>query len=87
VHSRYERHIADLPWSGVRVTLHLLARRFRCLFTDCPRRIFCERLPFLVAAYARRTRPLTALLQALGFALGGRPACGSSTISSWSPVG
>jgi transposase len=73
VHSRYERHIADLPWSGVRVTLHVLARRFRCLFNDCPRRIFCERLPSLVAACARRTHPLTALLQALGFALGGRP--------------
>ena len=73
VHSRYERRSADLPWSGVRVTLHVLARRFRCLFTDCSRRIFCERLPSLVAAYARRTHPLTALLQALGFALGGRP--------------
>ena len=73
VHSRYERHVADLCWSRARVLLHVAARRFRCVFTDCPRRIFCERLPSLVAVYARRSGLLTALLQAVGLALGGRP--------------
>jgi hypothetical protein len=57
VHSRYERHLADLPWSGVRVTLHVLARRFRCLSTECSRRIFCERLPALVCATGENDRP------------------------------
>lgn len=74
VHSRYERHVADLPWSRARVMLRVLARRFRCVVAECPRRIFCERLPGLVAVYARCTELLTALLQAVGFALGGRPA-------------
>jgi transposase len=88
VHSRYERHLADSPWSGVRVTLHVLARPFRCLSTDCPRRIVCERLPSLAAASARRTHPLTTLLKALGFALGGRPGVRLlSRLSTWSPVG
>lgn len=73
VHSRYRRTVADLPWSGLHVTLSVLARRFRCRAEECPRRIFCERLPDLVAAYARRTFQLAAALAAVGFALGGRP--------------
>src|ERR671932_1244399 len=73
VHSRYERRVADLCWSQARVLLRVLARRFRCVFPGCPRRIFCERLPALVAVYARRTVVLAALLQAVGLALGGRP--------------
>ena len=36
VHSRYERHVADLPWNRARVVLHVLARRFRCAFAECP---------------------------------------------------
>ena len=73
VHSRYPRTIADLPCSGAGVTLRLQSRRFRCRHADCPRRIFCERWPGLVAFYARRTDRLRTLLQAVGFALGGRP--------------
>ena len=63
VHSRYERHVADLPWNRARVVLHVLARRFRCAFAECPRRIFCERLPALAAVYARCTNLLATLLQ------------------------
>jgi transposase len=46
-HSRYQRHLADLPWEGVAVKLILSARKFFCLNPDCRRRIFCERLPGL----------------------------------------
>ena len=74
VHSRYERRVADLPWSRSRVVLRVQARRFRCLVAECPRRIFCERLPAVAAVYARRTPWLAALLCAVGIALGGRPA-------------
>ncbi|MGH2370913.1 MAG: ISL3 family transposase, partial [Chloroflexota bacterium] len=73
VHSRYTRTVADLPCGDVRVVLRLRSRRFACQQTDCPRRIFCERLPALVGAYGRRTHRLRAVLQAVGFALGGRP--------------
>ena len=39
---------------------------------DCTRRIFTERVPELVAAYARKTYRLIAALQAIGVALGGQ---------------
>jgi transposase len=55
VHSRYVRTAADLPWQGRRVVLRVTARRFRCPTPDCPRRVFCERLPRAFAAHARAT--------------------------------
>jgi transposase len=73
VHSRYARTVADLPWGGVRVTLRVQARRFHCRHAACPRRVFCERLPRLVRPYGRRTEALRRVLEAVAFALGGRP--------------
>lgn len=46
-------------------------RRFFCHNQDCQRRIFTERLPEVVAPYARRTMRLADLLTLIGFALGG----------------
>lgn len=71
VHSRYVRRVADLPWHGVTVRLELHTRRFRCQDSLCKQRIFCERLPRVVAHYARKTVRLTAALELIGFALGG----------------
>jgi transposase len=73
VHSRYQRALADLPWGGVVVRLHLVARKFFCRQSGCPRRIFTERLPSLVAPDARRTSRLADVLRLLAFALGGEP--------------
>ena len=52
---------------------HLAASRPEVLLPQptCPRRIFTERLPGVVAPWARRTRRLTARLLAIGLALGG----------------
>ncbi|MGE0683437.1 MAG: transposase family protein [Candidatus Binatia bacterium] len=55
LHSRYRRLVADLPWLGVVVRVEVHTRRFRCERTDCPQRIFCERLPTVVKAYGRQT--------------------------------
>jgi hypothetical protein len=44
VHGRYIRRVADLPLMGRIVSLSLQIRRFRCLQSGCPRRIFAERL-------------------------------------------
>jgi len=74
IHSRYVRTLADLPWHGVAVRVELHSRRFFCKQQDCPRRIFCERLPQVVAPYARKTLRLDQALALIGFALGGR-AC------------
>ncbi len=71
VHSHYRRTLADLPWQGVVVRLQLHTRRFFCDRTHCRRRIFTERLPDLVAPYARRTQRLRAAQELLGLALGG----------------
>src|SRR5205085_2517775 len=70
VHSRYMRRIADLPWQGVSVKLELHTRRFRCDNDLCPRRIFCERLPQVVATYARKTVRLNDALRLIGFLIG-----------------
>jgi transposase len=73
IHSRYQRTIADLPWGGLSVRLHLHVRKFFCRQPSCARRIFTERLPRLVAPYARRTARLESVLSLLAFALGGEP--------------
>jgi len=71
IHSRYTRLVADLPWMGCALRLELHTRRFFCLTAHCPRQIFTERLPNVVAPYARRTSRLTDVFTLIGFALGG----------------
>ena len=71
VHSYYTRKVADLPWHGVAVHLHLRTRRFRCQNSLCTKRIFCERLPRVVAYYARQTVRMNEVLQLIGLLMGG----------------
>jgi transposase len=71
IHIRYTRTVADLPWQGVAVRLQLLTRRFFCNNALCVQRIFCARLPTVVARYARRTARLEEALAVISFALGG----------------
>jgi transposase len=73
VHSRYQRTLADLPWSGLAVRLRLHARRFFCDNVACERHIFTERIPTVAAPYARRTTRLAAWFMQVAFALGGAP--------------
>ncbi len=72
VHSHYQRTVADLPWQGVTVQLQLLSRKFFCTNKTCTRRIFCERLPRIVAAYGRQTVRLDDTLRLIGMMLGGQ---------------
>jgi transposase len=71
IHSRYTRTLADLPWQGVPVTVHLRVRRFFCDEGTCHRAIFAERLPGVAAHYARRTERLHEWFTHVSFALGG----------------
>ena len=73
VHSRYQRALADLPWSGVAVQLRLHVRRFFCDNVACRQRIFTERIPTVAAPYARRSTRLAAWFMQVAFALGGAP--------------
>lgn len=71
IHSRYMRTIADLPWSALAVRFRLQVRRFFCPTPGCSHRIFTERLPCLVAPWARRSARLAQQQTALGLELGG----------------
>jgi transposase len=71
VQSVYHRTMADLPIAGRQLVLRLRVRRFRCGARRCPRAIFAERFPKLVAAYGRRTLGQRVALEAIAFALGG----------------
>jgi transposase len=72
IHSDYGRTLADLPWAQYRVCLQLRVRKWFCRNRTCPRRIFTERLPTVVAPWARRTLRLAQRLVAIGLVLGGK---------------
>lgn len=72
LHSHYTRTVADLPWHGVAIKLQLHTRKFRCHGELCMQKVFCERLPKVVAAYGRKTVRLNEALTLLSFALGGQ---------------
>ena len=74
VHSRYKRHLADLPSLGRTVRVGLRVQRFYCRNAACARLTFAEHLPGLVAPYARRTHRLAAAQNRVGTALGGEAA-------------
>ncbi len=71
LHSYYTRQVADLPWHGVAVHLELRTRRFRCQNSLCTKRVFCERLPLVVAHYGRKTVRMEDALRLIGLLLGG----------------
>ncbi|MGZ3396296.1 MAG: transposase family protein [Isosphaeraceae bacterium] len=71
VHSRYTRRLDDLPCLGRCVRLQVAVRRFVCPQSDCPRRIFTERLPGFAAPWARTTDRLPRTQTDIGSSLGG----------------
>lgn len=79
IHSHYWRSVVDLPWAALLVHLHLHVRKFFCDNPACPRKIFTERLPTVVAPSAKRTLRLAQQQQQLGLALGGNPSARVST--------
>src|SRR6202021_2663325 len=54
-HSRYWRHLQDLPVQGKEVALRLRLSRWRCRNAECEQAIFRERLGEVVLPWARRT--------------------------------
>jgi len=69
--SSYTRHVADVPSAGRQVQLVLRVRKFRCDTTDCPRRIFAERLTPFIEPWARMTTRLSQTIEAIGLATSG----------------
>src|SRR4029453_7388193 len=79
VHSRYTRHLRDLPVAEHPVCLRLQVRRFRCATPTCPRQTFAERLPALAPCHAQRTGRLTAAVRVLGSEAGGEAGARMAT--------
>jgi len=72
VHSRSQRHRADLPWGPQPVPRPLTVRTCVCRKAAGRRRMFTERWPDLAAPYARTAQRLVAARRAIGLALGGQ---------------
>jgi transposase len=68
IRSSYNRHVADVPYAGRQVQLNLRVRKFRCDTTDCPRRVFAERLAPFIEPWARMTTRLSQTIEAIGLA-------------------
>src|SRR5438270_1045004 len=68
IRSSYTRHVADVPCAGRQVQLVLRVRKFRCDTTDCPRRVFAERLTPFIDPWARMTSRLSQAIEAIGLA-------------------
>jgi len=73
VHSRYQRHLGDLPTGGQPVVVELTVRPFFCN-GPCHPRTFAEQVEHLTSRYARRSVPAAGLVTQLGLMLAGRPA-------------
>lgn len=56
VHSRYIRHVYDLPILGKLSVLHLRMRKFFCMNPECKYRTFAEQPGIEIFRYRRRTR-------------------------------
>uniref|UniRef100_UPI0019521561 ISL3 family transposase n=1 Tax=Halomicronema sp. CCY15110 TaxID=2767773 RepID=UPI0019521561 len=64
----------DLPLAQFGLTILLEVGKFFCLNETCRRRIFTERLPTIVAPWARRTLRYAEQLTAIALSLGGSAA-------------
>lgn len=73
IHSRYVRHLSDLPWGGVPVRVELQVRRFRYSTPNCHHHYFTERVPEVAPPYRRCTNRFQDWLSTLALAFGGEP--------------
>lgn len=80
LHSRYQRKLADLPWSGHLVRLIVQVCRFFCASASCSRKTFAESFGDLASRFARRTTRLKETLEQLGLALGGEAGSRLTTV-------
>ena len=71
IHSKYVRELSDLPISGFRVRIILLARKYFCDNPECGRKIFTERFDCEIRPYYRRLIRSNDLLSRLALELGG----------------
>jgi transposase len=84
VHSRYERHLADVAIAGRPVVIDLCARKFFCDALGCAQRIFAEQVSGLTMRHRRASPLLRGVWEAMAWALGARLATGlAAPTSRW----
>jgi len=71
-HSRHVRRLQDFPIQGIPANVELHLARWRCRNDTCANRTCVDRLPALVAPFARRTARLGEIVRLFGHAAGGR---------------
>src|SRR6185312_5490163 len=81
VHRWYWRTLAGLPGFGRPVRVRLRTRRWFCPNPRCPRCVFTERLPAVVAPHAQRTARLAALVVTVALDHGGET--GARTLAAF----
>jgi len=65
-HSRYYRHVDDLPISNRYVHFQILLHKWFCDEPDCPAKVFTERLPW-IQPYKRKTSRLETVIEKIAF--------------------
>lgn len=74
IRSYYTRTLADVSCASRRVQCILHVRKFRCETSNCPRRVFAERLSPFIEPWARMTSRLSDTIAVLGVATCGELA-------------
>lgn len=62
----YKRVIDDLPLFGKPVQLIVTAYKYKCLYSECNQKIFCEELHGFAGKYRRRSQRCEDLITAIG---------------------
>ncbi|MDO0936493.1 ISL3 family transposase [Streptomyces sp. DG2A-72] len=73
VHSRYWRHVSELPVAGRGLIVRLHVRRFFCDQPQCQRRTFVEQVAGLTEPRRRSSPAARSAMRAVAMELGGRP--------------
>lgn len=71
VHDHYTRTLSDLPVFQNKTTIILKTRKFKCLNSQCNRKVFSEQTPYFLR-YSRRTKRASKILDSLSIELTGK---------------
>ncbi|HET7898531.1 MAG TPA: ISL3 family transposase, partial [Flavisolibacter sp.] len=74
IHSRYQRHLKDLPCLAKKTIIHLTSHKFYCRNPHCPQKVFTERFAAGIGCSKRMTNRLSELLLSLTLQVSGRSA-------------
>ncbi len=71
IHDHYIRNVSDLPVFQNRTVILLKTRKFKCVNTQCYRKVFSEQTPSILR-YSRRTSRLSDILATIAIEMTGK---------------